>query len=119
MAKKWYVKSSRTITITNKDLKPALSVTIISPLDDLSQQPNNPFVAVATVTGASTPPTAWLVNADGTRINPSSMSQSGNDWTFNFGTAANPIPAGYYLLTVTATNPPNTASDTIPVLVKV
>jgi len=118
MTRKWYVKAKHTISISEKDIKPALNVTIKSPDDSLTQQPNNPFVAVATVTGQMGSPIAWLVDADANRVNPSAPTQSGDDWTFNFG-AGNPIPAGYYLLTVQAMSGADRVRDTVPVLVKV
>ena len=120
MTRKWYVKAKHTISISEKDIKPALNVTIKSPDDSLTQQPNNPFVAVATVTGQMGSPIAWLVDMDANRVNPSSApTSSGNDWTFKFGAAGNPIAAGYYLLTVQAINGADRVRDTVPVLVKV
>ncbi len=117
MAKKWFVYTRTIVSAEELPFKDAPTIVFVRPTD-LTPQPGNPFTAVATVTGATGAPTAWLVDADGHQILPSmAPTSAGNNWTFTFGTALNPIAAGYYLLTVQALNGPNTTKKTEPVLI--
>src|SRR5262245_30477793 len=116
MAKKRRTQTKTTASYGGQGLVPAPSIIITVP-PDLNPVPGNPFRAVATVTGQMGAPTAKLVDGDGVQLNPGSTTQNVDEWTFTFGSAAAPVPAGYYLLTVSATNPPYTTKKTIPVLI--
>ncbi len=85
MAKKWFVYTRTIVSAEELPFKDAPTIVFVRPTD-LTPQPGNPFTAVATVTGATGAPTAWLVDANGHQIPPTGApTQSGNDWTFTFG----------------------------------
>jgi hypothetical protein len=91
---------------------PTLTITV--PDDKLTNAVQNPVSVSGTVTPSSgTTLTAWLIHAQGYRINPLKTTVSDN-WSIDFGT----LSYGYYLFSIYATNGGDTSATQVrPMLV--